>query len=149
LCNADFNDVVHGTHCARRKNAHHTMIRYLLCFDKQYKETNVRSGRVTHTKALLSCYSPPKAEGYRFGVVRPAVRLSGRHKLVGAISQRLWQIWTWNLGVYRSHRGKVHYTRTITIHLLILELSPLVVFILPGRHTLVGAISQSLEQIWT
>jgi len=30
--NADFNDVVRCTHCARRKNAHHTMIRYLLCF---------------------------------------------------------------------------------------------------------------------
>jgi len=38
----------------------------------------------------------PKAEGYRFGVVRPAVRPSGcpsvRHKLVGGISQRLLQL---------------------------------------------------------
>ena len=37
-------------------------------------------------------YSPPKTEGYRFSVVRPAVCPSGRHKFVGAISQRLLQI---------------------------------------------------------
>jgi len=40
--------------------------------------------------------------------------------------------------VYRSHSGKVHCTRTITIHFLILELLPFVIFsycnLMSGRH---------------
>ena len=35
-------------------------------------------------------------------------------------------------GVYRSHWGEVHCTRTITLHFLILELLPFVIF-----HTLI------------
>ena len=46
----------------------------------------------------------------------PDVRPSVCHKLVGAIYQRLLQIWT--SGVYRSHWVEVHCTRTITLHFL-------------------------------
>jgi len=44
------------------------------------------------TSSCFNYYPRPKAEGYRFSVVRPAVRPSGCHKFVGAISQRLLQI---------------------------------------------------------
>jgi len=73
-------------------------------------------------------YPTPKAEGYRFGIFRPTVCLSGCHKLVGAISQNLLQFEHETSGVYRSHWGEVHCTRTITLHFLILELLPFVVF---------------------
>jgi len=75
---------------------------------KSYGGSFICDHRITKS---LSCYPPPQAKGYRFGIVCPDVQTSSvHHKLVG------------------SHWGEVHCTRTITLHCLILELLPFMTF---------------------
>ena len=76
-------------------------------------------------------YPPPKAEGYRFGVVRPYVT-----NLLGLYFKDYNKFEHEISGVYRSHWGEVHCTRTTTIHFLILELLPFVIF-----HTWILSLS--------
>ena len=54
-------------------------------------------------------------KGYRFGVVRPAVRPSGcpsvRPSHLGLYLKEYYRFEHGTSGVYRSHRGEVHCTR--------------------------------------
>jgi len=76
-------------------------------------------------------YPPLRAEGYRFGVVCPAVRPHVRPfvtNLLGLYLKDYYRFEHETSGVYRSHWGEVHCTRNITLHCLILEWLPFVIF---------------------
>jgi len=77
------------------------------------------------------CYPLLKAEGYRFGVVRPAVRPAVHPSVTNLLGLYLNDYYRFEQeisGVYRPHWGEVHCTRTITLHFLILEVLPFVIF---------------------
>jgi len=84
---------------------------------------------------MVTYHSPPKAEGYRFGDVRPAVRPSVRMSRCPSVTNVLGLYLKDNYrfehetsGVYIPHWGEVHCTRTITLHCLNLELLSFVIF---------------------
>ena len=75
--------------------------------------------------AHASFYPPPKAEGYRF--VCPDVRPSVTN-LLGLYLKVYYRFEHETSGVFRSHWGEVHCTRTITPTALFLELLLFVIF---------------------
>jgi len=69
----------------------------------------------------LAFYPPPKVEGYKFGVVRRLLVGPPVTNLLGLYLKDYHSFEHETSGVYRSHWGEVHCTRTITILFLIVE----------------------------
>jgi len=111
----------------------HGIKRYLLGDFSTITKLFLHSYYIKNGLFYWSCYPPLKAEGYRFGVIRPTVRPSGCPSVRPSVTN-LFRLYFKDYyrfehetsGVYRSHWEEVYCKRTITLHILILELLPFV-----------------------